>query len=146
VGKVAKVMIMAAVLLAVAAVAVGAQSASAPPSASAVGSPAPTTSKQCYTVPCHGNASREVIYERIGDGKRDVIRAYGDFDRIHANTYSKDADQAYGFGDNDFIYVNDGDTLDNAGGGPGYDTCYVDSKFEAGPAIPIDACERVIVR
>ena len=144
-SKVAKVLIMAAVLLAVAAAAVVAQSASSPSSPSAVGASG-TVSKQCYTVPCHGSANREAIYECIGDGKRDIIRGYGNFDRLHANTYSKDADQAYGFGGNDFIYVNDGDTLDNAGGGPGYDTCYVDSKLEAGPAIPIDACERVIVR
>ncbi len=141
-GKLAKVVVMAAALLVVAAAAVAAQSASP----GALGSPPPTTSKQCYSVPCHGSNNRETIYERIGDRKRDLIRGYGNFDRIHANTYSKDADQAYGFGGNDFIYVNDGDTLDNAGGGPGYDTCYVDSKFEAGPAIPIDACERVIVR
>ena len=151
-GKVAKVLIRAAVLLAVAAVAVGAQSATSSPTPGPGPDPSPRavgssgTSKQCYTVPCHGSANRETIYERIGDGKRDLIRGYGNFDRIHANTYSKDADQAYGFGGNDFIYVNDGDTLDNAGGGPGYDTCYVDSKLEAGPAIPIDACERVIVR
>ena len=141
-GMLAKVVVMAAALVVVAAAAVAAQSASP----GALGSPPATTSKQCYTVPCHGSANRETIYERIGDGKRDLIRGYGKFDRIHANTYSKDADQAYGFGGNDFIYVNDGDTLDNAGGGPGYDTCYVDSKLEAGPAIPIDACERVIVR
>ena len=140
-GKVTKVLIMAAVLLAVAAVAVGAQSASPSASPSAVGSPAPTTSKQCYSVPCHGNAKRETIYERIGDGKRDIIRSYGNYDRIHANTYSKDTDQLYGYGGSDYLYVNDGDTLDTAVGGSGHSRCYVDSKAEAGRG-----CARVIVR
>ena len=140
-GKVTKVLIMAAVLLAVAAVAVGAQSASPSASPSAVGSPAPTTSKQCYSVPCHGNAKRETIYERIGDGKRDIIRSYGNYDRIHANTYSKDTDQLYGYGCSDYLYVNDGDTLDTAVGGSGHSRCYVDSKAEAGRG-----CARVIVR
>jgi opacity protein-like surface antigen len=142
-SKVAKVLAMVAVLVALAVTAVAAQSAT---STAVVSRPSPTIAKQCYSKPCDGNSDREVIYERIGDRKQDLIRAYGNYDDIHANTYSKDSDQAYGFGGNDFIYVNDGDTLDNAGGGRGYDTCYVDAKIEAGPAIPINACERVIVR
>ena len=137
-GKVTQVLIMAAVLLAVAAVAVGAQSASAP---SALGSPPPTTSKQCYSNPCHGSANRETIYERIGDRKSDNIRGYGNYDRIHANTYSKDTDIVYGHGGSNYLYVNDGDTLDTAVGGPGHSRCYVDSKAEAG-----SGCARVIVR
>jgi hypothetical protein len=137
-GKVANVLIMAAVLLAVAAVAVGAQSASP----SAVGSPAPTTSKQCYSEPCHGSAKRETIYERIGDGKRDIIRGYGNNDRLHANTYSNDTDQVYAYGgDTDYLYVNDGDARDGAIGGRGYDYCYVDARVEAS-----DTCDRVIYR
>ena len=137
-GKVTQVLIMAAVLLAVAAVAVGAQSASAP---SALGSPPPTTSKQCYSNPCHGSANRETIYERIGDRKSDTIYGYGNYDRIHANTYSKDRDRVYGHGGSNYLYVNDNDTLDTAVGGPGHSRCYVDSKVEAG-----SGCDRVIVR
>ncbi len=117
---------MAAVLLAVAAVAVGAQSASP----SAVGASG-TTVKQCYSDPCHGSANRETIYERIGDRKSDNIRGYGNYDRIHANTYSKDTDQVYGHGGTNYLYVNDGDTLDGAIGGRGYDYCYVDATVEA---------------
>ena len=135
-GKVANVLIMAAVLLAVAAVAVGAQSAS-PPAVGASG----TTVKQCYSDPCHGSAKNETIYERIGDRKSDNIRGYGRNDRIHANTYSKDTDQVYGYGGGDYLYVNDGDTLDTAVGGSGHSRCYVDSKVEAG-----SGCARVIVR
>jgi opacity protein-like surface antigen len=131
-GKVAKVLIMAAVLLAAAAAAVGAQSATPPAS---------IVSKQCYTVPCQISANRAAIYERIGDGKRDIIRAYGNFDRLHANTYSKDTDQVYGYGGGDYMYVNDGDTLDTAVGGGGNSRCFVDSKVEAGRG-----CRRVIVR
>jgi hypothetical protein len=141
-GKVAKVLIMAAVLLAVAAVAVGAQqSATSSASANAVGSP-PSTSKQCYTVPCHGSANRETIYERIGDGKRDLIRGYGNNDRLHANTYTNDTDQVYAYGGGtDYIYVNDGDARDGAIGGRGYDYCYVDARVEAS-----NTCDRVVVR
>jgi len=147
-GKVAKVLIMAAVLLAVAAVAVGAQSATSSPTPGPGPDPSPRavgssgTSKQCYTVPCHGSANRETIYERIGDGKRDVIRGYGNNDRLHANTYSNDTDQVYAYGGGtDWVYVNDGDARDGAIGGRGYDYCYVDARVEAS-----NTCDRVIYR
>ena len=137
-GKVTQVLIMAAVLLAVAAVAVGAQSATAP---SAVGASS-TTSKQCYSNPCHGSANRETIYERIGDRKSDTIYGYGNNDRLHANTYSRDTDRVYAHGGGtNYLYVNDGDTLDGAIGGRGYDYCYVDATVEAS-----DTCDRVRVR
>jgi hypothetical protein len=48
--------------------------------------PGPTVAKQCHSLPCHGNSARETIYERIGDGKRDLIRGWGNFDHLHANT------------------------------------------------------------
>jgi hypothetical protein len=134
--NVVMVLVAAAVLFAVAVSAVMAQS-SAPPSAA----PSSTTSKQCYSKPCYGNANREVIYERIGDRKTDLIRAFGNFDRLHANTYSKDKDQLYGFGGDDFIYVDDGDTMDAAGGGSGFDWCYVDATIEAA-----NSCDNVVVR
>ena len=134
-GKVTKVLIMAAVLLAVAAVAVGAQSASAPSAVGASG----TTVKQCYSNPCHGGPNRETIYERIGDRKSDTIRGYGNNDRLHANTYSKDTDQVYAHGGGtNYLYVNDGDTNDGAIGGPGFDYCYVDAAIEAS-----DTCDSV---
>ncbi len=136
-SKVAKILSVAAVLVALAVTTVTAQTSSS----TAVGSPAPTTSKQCYSDPCHGNTNRETIYERIGDGKRDLIHAWGNYDRIHANTYTNDTDQGYGYGGSDYIYVNDGDTLDGAHGGWGHDRCYVDAEVEAG-----NDCERVIVR
>jgi hypothetical protein len=61
---------------------------------------------------------------------------------IHANTYTNDKDRVYGLTGDDFLYVNDGDTLDSAGGGPtGYDWCYVDAEIEAA-----NTCDRVIVR
>jgi hypothetical protein len=103
--------------------------------------PSSTVSKQCYSVPCHGNSARETIYERIGDGKRDLIRGWGNFDRLHANTYTNDTDQLHGLAGDDFVYVNDGDTLDTAGGQSGYDWCYVDAKIEAD-----NSCNRIIVR
>jgi hypothetical protein len=134
--NVVMVLVAAAVLVAVAVSAVMAQS-SAPPSAA----PSSTTSKQCYSKPCYGNANREVIYERIGDRKSDLIRAFGNFDRLHANTYSRDQDQLYGYGGDDFVYVDDGDTKDAAVGGSGFDWCYVDATIEAA-----NSCEKVVVR
>ena len=133
--KVVMVLAVAAALVAGTVSAVMAQSsppASAPPA---------TVSKQCYSKPCYGNANREVIYERIGDGKSDLIRAFGNFDRLHANTYSRDKDQLYGFGGDDFVYVDDGDTKDAADGGSGFDWCYVDATIEAA-----NGCDKVVVR
>ena len=118
-----------------------AQSSTPISTASPSAAPATTVAKQCYSVPCHGNLAREAIYERIGDGKKDLIRAWGNFDRIHANTYSNDKDRVYGLAGDDFLYVNDGDTLDGAGGGSGFDWCYVDAEIEAA-----NTCDRVVVR
>ena len=126
---------VAAALLALGVTAVAAQTRSASPGVA----PQPTTSKQCYSEPCYGNANRETIYERIGDGKSDLIRAFGNYDRLHANTYSKD--KVYGYGGDDFIYVDDHDDLDGAIGGTGYDWCFVDAEIEAA-----DTCDRVVVR
>ena len=104
--------VLVAVLVAVATAAVVAQSGTPISTTGPSQAPSPTTSKQCYSVPCYGNASREVIYERIGDGKRDVIRAYGNNDRLHANTYTNDTDQVYGLAGTDYLCVNDGDVRD----------------------------------
>ncbi|MFL6057499.1 MAG: hypothetical protein ACJ732_01160 [Rubrobacteraceae bacterium] len=133
--KIVMVLAVAAALVAGTVSVVMAQSsppASAPPA---------NVSKQCYSKPCYGNASRETIYERIGDGKSDLIRAFGSFDRLHANTYSRDTDQLYGFGGDDFVYVDDGDTKDAAVGGSGFDWCYVDATIEAA-----NGCDKVVVR
>ena len=136
-NKVAMVLALAAVLVAVAVSAVMAQSSAPPGSA-----PSVTTSKQCYSKPCHGNANREVIYERIGDRKSDLIHGYGNYDRLHANTYSNDTDKVHASGGGtNYLYVNDGDTLDGAIGGPGFDHCYVDATVEAS-----DTCDKVSVR
>jgi hypothetical protein len=118
-----------------------AQSSTPISTASPSAAPATTVAKQCYSVPCHGNIAKEAIYERIGDGKKDLIRAWGNFDRIHANTYSNDKDRVYGLAGDDFLYVDDGDTLDGAGGGSGFDWCYVDAEIEAA-----NTCDRVVVR
>jgi hypothetical protein len=134
--KVVMVLAVAAALVAGTVSAVMAQSSAPPASA-----PPATVSKQCYSKPCYGNVNREVIYERIGDRKSDLIRAFGNFDRLHANTYSRDKDQLYGFGGDDFIYVDDGDTMDAAGGGSGFDWCYVDAEIEAA-----NSCDKVVVR
>ena len=133
-----KVVMVLAVVAALVAGTVSAVMAQSSPPASA---PPATVSKQCYSKPCYGNANREVIYERIGDRKSDLIRAFGNFDRLHANTYSRDQDQLYGYGGDDFVYVDDGDTKDAAVGGTGFDWCYVDATIEAA-----NSCDKVVVR
>ena len=129
------------VLAVVAALVAGTVSAVMAQSSPPASAPTATVSKQCYSKPCYGNANREVIYERIGDGKSDLIRAFGNFDRLHANTYSRDQDQLYGYGGDDFVYVDDGDTKDAAVGGTGFDRCYVDATIEAA-----NSCDKVVVR
>ena len=152
-SNVTKVLIMVAVLVALTAVAVGALQTTAATqqttaatqqttaAITAVG-PSAAVVKQCYSVPCYGNANREVIYERIGDGKRDHIFGFGNNDTLHANTYTNDTDRLYGWGGGtDYIFVNDGDTRDGAHGGPGNDYCYVDAAIEVG-----NGCEQVVYR
>ena len=152
-SNVTKVLIMVAVLVALAAVAVGAQQTTAAiqqttaatqqttAAITAVGSSAAVV-KQCYSVACYGNANHEVIYERIGDGKRDHIFGFGNNDTLHANTYTNDTDRLHGWGGGtDYIFVNDGDTRDGAHGGPGNDYCYVDAAIEVG-----NGCEHVVYR
>ncbi|MGH3105640.1 MAG: hypothetical protein ACRDM3_00435, partial [Rubrobacteraceae bacterium] len=63
---------VAAALVAGTVSAVMAQSSAPPASA-----PSATVSKQCYSKPCYGNSNRETVYERIGDHKSDLIRAFG---------------------------------------------------------------------
>jgi hypothetical protein len=76
-ARVAQVLIMTAVLIAMGAVAVWAQSSSASGTAtpSAVESSSRTSYKQCFSDPCHGNARNEVIYERIGDRRATAYSA-----------------------------------------------------------------------
>src|SRR4028119_2376542 len=108
-GKVGKVLGVATVLVAVAAAAVMAQGTGG----------SSGVSKQCYHIPCHGSAPKEAIYERIGDRKSDRIYGYGNNDRLHANTYSKDTDKVHASGGGtNYLYVNDGATPDGGLGGP----------------------------
>jgi hypothetical protein len=110
-------------------------------SASPEDAPLPTKSKQCYSVPCYGDFGKETVYERIGDGLPDTMAAFNKYDRLHANTYSKDTDKVYGNGGDAFVYVDDGDTRDSANGGSGYDWCFVDAEIEAA-----NTCEKVVAR
>ena len=57
---------------------------------------------------------------------------------LNAQNYTNDRDVAKGGGGHDILLVNDGDTMDGAIGGPGYDLCVVDAAIEAS-----DTCESV---
>jgi hypothetical protein len=96
---------------------------------------------QCRSVPCYGAKGDDKILERRGDGKQDVIVPKGGDDLILANKYTKDHDVVRRGGGNDKINVADGDKLDLANGGKGYDVCIVDAKREAGTS-----CAKVLRR
>ena len=96
---------------------------------------------QCKTEPCVATGAHQVLFERVGDGVPDRMIAKGGHDRLDARAYTDDRDVAKGNGGHDLLRVNDGDTMDGAVGGPGYDVCVVDATIEAA-----DTCEAVVVR
>ena len=96
---------------------------------------------QCQTIPCVATDDNQVLIERVGDGVPDRMIAQGGHDRLDARTYTNDRDVAKGSGDHDLLRVDDGDAMDGAIGGPGFDTCVVDASIEAA-----DTCETVIYR
>ena len=96
---------------------------------------------QCESVPCVGTGAHQVLLERVGDGVLDRMIAQGGHDSLDARAYTNDRDVAKGSGDHDLLRVNDGDAMDGAIGGPGFDTCVVDAAIEAA-----DTCETVIYR
>ena len=96
---------------------------------------------QCQTIPCVATDDNQVLIERVGDGVPDRMIAQGGHDHLDARTYTNDRDVAKGSGDHDLLRVNDGDAMDGAIGGPGFDTCVVDASIEAA-----DTCETVIYR
>lgn len=96
---------------------------------------------QCTGVPCYATGKSDLIFERIGVGKRDRILLRGGDDEVRANTYGADKDVIKGTSGYDKIYVNDEDFLDKVYGGKGRDKCIVDSRSEV-----VRGCSRVIVR
>jgi hypothetical protein len=96
---------------------------------------------QCDSDPCYATGAHEVVFEQLGDGVADNMYAQDGHDNLRAQNYTDDTDMAHGGYGNDVLHVNDGDTLDGAVGGPGYDICVVDATIEAA-----DTCEQVVVR
>ena len=96
---------------------------------------------QCQTIPCVATGAHQVLFERVGDGVRDKMIAQGGHDRLDARAYTNDRDVTKGNGGHDLLRVNDGDVMDGAIGGPGFDLCVVDAAIEAA-----DTCERIVYR
>jgi hypothetical protein len=96
---------------------------------------------QCQTMPCVASGNHQVLFERVGDGVRDKMIDRGGHDRLDARAYTNDRGVAKGSGGHDLLRVNDGDAMDGAIGGPGWDTCVVDAAIEAA-----DTCETVVYR
>ena len=81
-------------------------------------------------MPCYATGKSDLIFERIGVGKRDRILLRGEDDQVRANTYGADMDVIKGTSGYDKTY-----------GGKGRDKCVVDSRSEV-----VRGCSRVIVR
>ena len=96
---------------------------------------------QCDSDPCYATGAHEVVFEQLGNGVADNMYAQGGHDNLRAQNYTNDNDTANGGYGNDVLHVNDGDALDGAIGGPGFDICVVDATIEAA-----DTCEQVVVR
>jgi hypothetical protein len=96
---------------------------------------------QCQTKPCVATGAHQVLFERVGDGVSDRMIAKGGHDHLDARSYTNDRDVAKGNGGHDLLRVNDGDAMDGAIGGAGYDLCVVDAAIEAS-----DTCEAVRYR
>ena len=96
---------------------------------------------QCDDIPCVATGAHQTLFERVGDGVRDKMIAQAGHDHLNAEGYTNDRDVAKGNGGHDLLRVNDGDAMDGAIGGPGYDLCVVDAAIEAS-----DTCEAVTYR
>ncbi len=96
---------------------------------------------QCDENPCYATGAHEVVFEQVGDGVADNMYAQGRNDNLRAQNYTNDNDVANGGFGHDVLHVNDGDALDGAIGGPGFDVCVVDATVEAA-----NTCERVVIR
>jgi hypothetical protein len=91
--------------------------------------------RTCTMVPCEGSPASDLLRERLGDGKRDVIYGYRSGDVLRANRFNRDADYLYGGRGNDRGIVLDGDYRDWAVGGPGdHDVCWIDDESELSPS------------
>jgi hypothetical protein len=95
---------------------------------------------QCEDIPCVATGDHQVLFERVGDGLREKMIAQAGHDHLNAESYTDDRDVAKGGGGHDALLVADGDAMDGAMGGSGYDTCVVDAAIEAS-----DTCETVII-
>jgi RTX calcium-binding nonapeptide repeat (4 copies) len=96
---------------------------------------------QCTGVPCVGTGTSDLIFERIGNGKKDRILLRGGDDQVRANAYSRDRDIIKGSSGDDLIYTDDADKRDRIYGGKGNDKCYVTARREA-----VSGCAKVIVQ
>ena len=96
---------------------------------------------QCTGVPCTATGSKDLVFERRGNGLKDRILLKGGDDQVRANTYGNDKDVIKGRDGFDLIYVDDGDTRDRIFGGKGNDKCYVDARSEV-----VSGCSRIIVQ
>ena len=96
---------------------------------------------QCDRSPCVATGAHQVLFEQVGDGVRDRMIAKGGHDHLDARGYTNDRDVAKGGGGHDLLRVNDGDAMDGAIGGPGFDICVVDAAIEAA-----DTCDNIVYR
>src|SRR5215210_1085816 len=89
--------------------------------------PALARNFQCTQYRCTGTNQSDNILERAGNNVADHIEGLRRADTIKANLFGSDVDRVFGNRGPDTLYTNDGDSLDEAWGGPGFDRCYVDA-------------------
>lgn len=93
---------------------------------------------RCNGSPCTGTNSANYLDERAGNGTPDSIFGRRGRDHLDAGSYTNDRDRLHGDRGIDHLNVLDGDNRDTVYGGPGRDTCVVDSRAELG-----GGCQRV---
>jgi Ca2+-binding RTX toxin-like protein len=93
----------------------------------------------CHGIPCTASGNDDLVYERVGNRKKDRILLRGGDDQVRADTFKRDKDIIKGSSGFDLIYVNDGDTKDRIFGGKGRDKCYVDAASEV-----VSGCSQII--
>ncbi len=91
-----------------------------------------------YAVVREGNEGNNYLNETCGN---DTLFGRSGNDVLDANNCGPDVDRLIGGWGDDWLLANDGDTSDRLRGGPGFDTCVVDSVGEV-----VSGCERIFVR
>jgi RTX calcium-binding nonapeptide repeat (4 copies) len=96
-----------------------------------------------YAAEIRGTGNSETLVETQNNGANDKIVGHRGEDIINANEFTDDTDKVKGNRQNDTINVEDGDPNDTANGGPGTDTCFVDTAAPPAESDEFKSCESI---